>query len=390
MKSTLKLSVLLLTCLSFQSCTEKFEAIETESSSSSVPNNYEQNSTFDNSGNRQFVSPLPSPIPAPVSPNPVNSPGPVPAPIPAPAPAPAPVSPPPQAPPSPVVAPANPNFPVVNCAQDLEKLGWNDLATRENVQVHLYATDNEAISKDPVEYEVIAHDGIDVRFENPYRIGSQEFGRASANLLAEGYEVKIVDNASGMMASATSAELDYHYQGQDPNRAVNTFISGAKSAVNEYGRTTNNSIRHLFNKAFYDRIKSFGKSTVSLYCNNKLVAKGEQDVNSLAYTMSRKMVKKTTSQGSYYSTPTTDGFSILECPYEMNAGDAATCTLLGNNVANGYWLVDGVKGTQYTTSVYSYKLNLNSLSRGQHKIQFILNYKNGVQDVSQIFLVKIK
>ena len=380
---TLSSAVLL---LFFQNCGQKIQSSTAEfinKNGSEYTNKYGQ-TTEQNSQQDQFSEDLPADLTQPVqlpTPGPTQLPAPMPVPtpgaglIPAPSPAPAPQ-------PAPTAG--------FDCNQDLEKLGWVGLNNKEKVQIHLYTTDNDAITKTPFENEVLAHDGIDVRFENPYRLGSQEYGRYSPNFFADGYTIKVTDNASGASVTPVESDLDYHYQGGNLDRAVNTFVTGAKSAINEYNRITNNSVRHLLNRNFYEKIKNFKTSTVSLYCKNNLVASGIQDVNSLTYIMSRKMYKKTTTQSSYYAFPTTDGFSYLDCPYEINAGSSSKCELLGNNIANGYWVVNGQKGQQYNTSAYKYELNLSALTRGEHKVQFFLNYKNGSGDVSQIYLVKVK
>lgn len=382
-----KLSILkmLVTIVFLQSCSNKYnsESENLELSSNSFANSYgEQTSTEPRTDARLPITLPTTPAPGyPTPPNTQNPPttGPL-------VPPSQPLSPPPQPAPTPVVAPAI----ATDCSEDLSALNWNDLNSREKVQIHLYTSDNDAISKTPIDNEVFAHDGIDVRFENPYRLGSQQYARFSPNLFVDGYTIKITDQASGASVTPVESDLDYHYQGGYLDRAVNTFVTGAKSAINDYNQVTNNSVRHLLNKNFYEKIKSFGKSTVSLYCKNNLVASGTQDVNSLTYIMSRKMYKKITQQGSYYSSPTADGFSHLDCPYEINAGANSKCNLVGNNIANGYWVINGQKGQQYNTSSYSYELNLSTLARGEHTVQFLLNYKNGSQDVSQIFLVKVK
>lgn len=437
MKSNSKTIVIWLAALFLQSCNGGFKSSEAENSSISNTNSYGQNSSneFAVGGRPPTVQPR---QPAQVSPSPTTTPNPVetlpietltppvlpiapirpiqpvqpvqpvlpvppiqpivqfPAPIQNP-PAVTPVEPPPPplpicpGPPEPGIGSAATTF---NCAADLQAMNWVNLNSQEKVKISLNPIDNYWREQDGYPNETFAYGAIGVSFQNPYRAGSNNYFRHAPQFRAEGYSIRIRDNVTGAVVEAQDSDLTRPHVWSASGQAVMGFIKGVANDTDSSGRQQNNSLGFHFSRSLYDKIKNFNTATVSLHCNNALVAEGQQDVQSLQVNMSQRMVKVGTLQGTgLYSFPANEifGYINVNCPIEINAGSNAQCSGGGLHISGGYWLIDGQVASQFTgANSSSVALSLSSLSRGSHNVQIVVTYTNGKTDKSNIFLVKVK
>ena len=386
MKSKSKILKLSLAALFLQRCNESFESnSEAKSDSSSYSNSYGQGSNEFTIGTRPPAV-LPSPTPASPTAPPVNPPPPPIAQIPAPTTPSQPTIPPPPISPPPAA--------VANCAADLQALKWADLNSQEKVKISLNPVDNYWNAQDGYPNEIYAYGGMVVSFQNPYRTGSNNYFRHAPQFRAEGYSIKIKDNTTGAVVEALDSDLTRPHVWSASGQAVMGFIKGVPSETAANGREQFNSVGFHFSRNLYDKIKNFNSATVSLHCNNALVAEGQQDVQALKVSMSQRMVKVGTFQGAgLYSFPANEifGFININCPLEIIAGSNTQCTGGGLHVSSGYWIVDGQIVSQFNgASNSAVALSLSSLSRGSHSAQVVVTYTNGRTDKTNIFLIKVK
>ena len=384
MKSNSKILILSLATLFLQSCNESLESNSaTKTNSSSHSNAYRQNSEF------APVTTTPSgqqtPVVQPALPPEPNS-GAFPPIAPSPAPSPAPIANPQPAPatvPSPAVA--------VNCSVDIQALNWANLNSQEKVKISINPIDNYWNQQDGYPNEVYAYGGIGISFQNPYRLGSSNYFRHAPNYRAEGYSIKIRDNATGTVIEALDSDISRPHVWSTSGQAVMGFVKGVASDKDSNGRELYNSVGFHYSRSLYDKIKNINSATVSLHCNNALVAEGQQDIQSLKVNMSQRMVKVGTFQGAgLYSFPANQfvGFINGSCPVEIIAGSNTQCTGGGLGVSSGHWVVDGQNTSTFGANVAG--LSLSALSRGTHSIQLVITYTNGTTDKTNVMLVKVK
>lgn len=336
---------------------------------------------------RLVVTPPPTATPRPIAtPIPTATPRPVattPMPV-APAPAPAPTQ------TAPVAMPST-----GSCMDDVAQLGWQSLASREDVQVHLRPSGGPDFEALGYPERVLSSTSVQIMFENPYRPGSSLYFRNTIDYSRDGYRIEIVDQATNARATLTASEMD-----------TNTFIVGiagnpvsatvAATAPDATGNLPRNSSFVWFNtsRAFYSRIQTFGASSIALYCNNVLIAKGQQDVASLDRGMRngmKRVVQYAPGKWGYGFDETTPSlYASVDCPLEIAAGATGSCSVSDSSrsLLGGTWYVDGMAVKTFEGSFD--QLALVNQGTGARKIHAVVRYKDGTQERRDIKLVKFK
>lgn len=265
------------------------------------------------------------------------------------------------------------------CQADVQALGWVGLASRERVQVGIVPTDTDPSRLGyPESYS--SYQGFKFVFTNPYRVGSTSYSRRHVDYSADGYSIRITSLITNTSATVGASDM----------APINTpEYVGAAFGVG----SANEGVNHLFfgaSQAFYERIRNFGPSNVSLYCNGSLVASGQQDVASIATVMAWKNMKS----GNYRDgvptyladLSTLYGNVGISCPLESSPGASVTCSGDAIYHTDGAWYVDGVK----VTSGFMNQLVIPNTGKKNVLVQLKVRYTNGIEDVSRLDYVKMK
>lgn len=340
--------------------------------------------------------PAPTATPRPVTVTPTY---PTPAPVKAPVPIATPIQ---TVQPAPVISP-QPTASGEDCSSDVSLLGWQSLASRENVQVYLRPSGMIDFAALGYPERVLTSSSVQISFFNPYRPGSSLFFRNSINYGLDGYRIEFIDRASNARVAVDPSELDDN-TGIMNLAGQRVSATAAGTAPDAMGKLVRESNITWFNvsRGFYSRIQNFGVSTVSLYCKGVLVAKGEQDVSSIRRSMlngMKRSIQYAPGQWGYTFDETTPTLSAsVECPLEIAAGATGKCTLGGymQSVASGTWYVDGVATKSFSSSGLSAyqdvhdELMLTNNGAGSRKIEAVVKYKDGTEERRGINLVKFK
>jgi len=324
----------------------------------------------------------------------------------------------PQPNPNPVVSPVNPTpggltpinpspgSPAIvssySCEEDVAKLGWQNLASKENVQVTFAPAGNpdyEALGF-PATYPLAV--SMMIYFYNPYRPGSTTYFRNNIDYSADGYRIEIKDNTTNAAINVLGSDISNETGiSNTAGLKVSATVAGtAPDSTGKFqGRDYNLAWFHLY-ADFYKRIENYGVSTVNLYCKNSLVATGQQDVQSLKRGMATGVMRSTQyAPGKYGYTldPSTPSLQAsFTCPYEVEAGASAICGVNSLELVSGTWYIDGVAKENFTATKPSagYPASANLIipypGKGTKQVRVLVTYKDGTSEMRQINLVKFK
>ncbi len=280
------------------------------------------------------------------------------------------------------IAPGAANNPVNNtsvnntassCSAYVNMLNWDP---NEQYKIEIASVMNQDLNGNQI--DIPAYSGFSVSFSST-RMGTHAFNATKFLVANSGFTIKLEDPESGAAEIPSSAYMDP----QDTAAKMQASVSSWNHSAQQVGSRAGFFVNRDF---YFSHLTNFKKSKVSLYCNNKLVASGTQDVRTLNFELNT-VFTKIKDVGYTFKDPNRSAFVNISCPLEVKAGSSIQCTVSGVNLASGYWLVNGKEdrsaddNTTYT---------MNNVPAGNHTFQVVVKYKGGLEDRSEMFLVKAR
>jgi hypothetical protein len=165
-----------------------------------------------------------------------------------------------------------------------------------------------------------------------------------------------------------------------PSEKTNSIVYS-----NSNPNSPNKDIRfQVSNKFYFDNKDRLNAMRVELYCHENLVASGIQDFKRLEFPLNKKMLK---TKNGYTFKDSVIGFINMSCPTEAVAGSSLRCTAGGVGLENIYWLVNGVRASEFDKNKMAQFTNVPA---GVHTVQAIAVLSNGKEMRSLMYTIQIK
>ncbi|NUN07473.1 MAG: hypothetical protein HUU57_17140 [Bdellovibrio sp.] len=260
-----------------------------------------------------------------------------------------------------------------SCSTYASMLNWD---SNEQFRVEIGGVMTREL--DGTKAEIPAYSSFNIAFSNN-RAGTHAFNAIGFMVASSGFSIKIEDPEAGSIEVPISAY-------EDPQNIV-TKRQAVIASWDSGGLQVGSRAGFLIKKDFYfSNLTKFKNSKVSLYCNNKLVASGTQDIRVLDFELNTVFVR-TKSGGYTFRDSERSAFVNISCPLEVRSGSNIQCTASGVGMISGYWIVDGKEERSFdnqTTYI------MNKALTGNHTFQAVVKYSGGLEDRSEIFMVKAR
>lgn len=265
---------------------------------------------------------------------------------------------------------------VGGCKAHYDHMGWTGSADQVlDVELSPFDSyDNSGAT------EIYAHGGFGVWFTGKARAGAtyKESYTKTLDAATSGLVVRFVDINTGKSVQATAADYGTSTVSATNNKKLANF--------NSLPKQTSSGIS--LKREFFDKYRTqLGYVTVEFICEGKVVAKGLQDFQSLAFQLSKKMIR--TSTGGYVQAPefNDSGYVKLSCPSEAVAGSTVSCGVVGSFAVSGFYEFNFVRDGRFDNME---TIQYPNAPAGVHYVQAKIQYKNGVSDRSQVRTIRVK
>ncbi len=262
------------------------------------------------------------------------------------------------------------------CVDTLNYMGWSG-DPEQVINVDLSPFD----AFDSSSSEVFAYGGFNVSLMGPMRPGASTFTEAyylSVSPAMAGVTIKFRDAVSGNAIAVQ--ESDYG------TSTVPTPAQFSSGNLVQFSSTAITRFHVPIKRDFFERNRSqLGYVFVELYCQDKLIAKGYQDFQSLAVPLTKKLVPTIT--GGYTVKDPEVGYAYVECPPTGTLGSKVICNSSMPFGVGHYYLLNGVRDSNFENQNV---FEVANLTAGTHYMQMIGRYANGVEDRSPVRTVRVK